>query len=222
MKAKDLTGQRFSRFKVLSKSPTKGSRNETMWICQCDCGTQRTVIHDKLLSGNNKSCGCLKSEKARLNGIIYGTTHGLSRHPVYQSWRSMIQRCTNQNHTFYESYGGRGIDIDPSWMSFDQFLKDMGNRMDGQTLDRIDNMKGYSKSNCRWADAKTQHRNRRDNRLATIHGATKTVAEWSEISGIANDTIWNRIKSGWSEDRLLQPSRNKRKSSAPAQQLELV
>lgn len=72
----------------------------------------------------------------------------------------MIQRCTNPNHTHYEKYKGLLCD---EWIDFDNFLEDMGERLDGTTLDRIDNAKGYYKENCRWATPKQQVRNRRYN-----------------------------------------------------------
>ena len=77
--------------------------------------------------------------------------------PTYNSWRSMIQRCTNPNHDHYERYKDM---LCVEWYDFDNFLKDMGERLDGTSLDRIDNTKGYFKENCRWATASQQIRNR--------------------------------------------------------------
>jgi hypothetical protein len=73
----------------------------------------------------------------------------------------MIQRCTNPNHDKYHLYGGRGITVDPRWLEFKNFYDDMGDRPAGMTLDKINNFKGYSKDNCRWADLSTQNSNRR-------------------------------------------------------------
>lgn len=96
---------------------------------------------------------------------------GISRHPnhggrkpspTYNSWRSMIQRCTNPNHTHYERYKGLLCD---EWVEFNNFLEDMGERLEGTSLDRIDNTKGYYKENCRWATPKQQIRNRRYNTM---------------------------------------------------------
>lgn len=83
------------------------------------------------------------------------------RKATYQCFMDMKQRCQNQNHKYYASYGGRGIDVSDSWQSFENFVDDMGLKPDGLSLDRIDNNKGYSKENCRWATKAQQARNTR-------------------------------------------------------------
>ena len=96
------------------------------------------------------------------------TTHGYSNppSPEYQAWRNMKQRCFNKNNPDYKHYGGRGITIDPSWVnSFETFLTDMGLRPKGYTLERLDNNKDYSKSNCVWLPHRLQPRNRGSNKL---------------------------------------------------------
>jgi hypothetical protein len=86
--------------------------------------------------------------------------------PEYQSWRGMRERCLNPNHSSWSRYGGRGIKVCDSWLhSFETFLADMGPRPIGHSLDRIDWNAGYSAANCRWADTKTQARNKESFRL---------------------------------------------------------
>jgi len=87
--------------------------------------------------------------------------HGMSRTKTYKSWLSMRERCNNPNRENYKNYGGRGIIICDRWISFDNFIIDMGERPNGKTLDRINNNKGYSKENCRWATNVIQGRNQR-------------------------------------------------------------
>lgn len=83
------------------------------------------------------------------------------RTPTYRSWDCMHQRCRNTNNSRYEHYGARGISVCERWSFFQNFLEDMGERPSGKSLDRIDFDKGYSKENCKWADAKEQCHNRR-------------------------------------------------------------
>ena len=79
----------------------------------------------------------------------------------YHTWNSMKQRCLNSNHKNYPQYGGRGITICKEWTdSYEQFLKDMGHKVRGMTLDRVDNDGSYEPSNCRWATQKEQCNNK--------------------------------------------------------------
>lgn len=86
-------------------------------------------------------------------------------HPLYKTWNNMINRCFNEREGSYHDYGGRGITVCDEWSDpetgFEAFCKDMGERHEGYTLDRIDCDGDYEPSNCRWADSVTQMRNRR-------------------------------------------------------------
>ncbi len=90
-------------------------------------------------------------------------THGLSKDPTHISWSSMKSRCTNPGSGSYKHYGGRGITVCDRWLnSFDNFLKDMGLRPTGTTLDRYPDKNGnYEPGNCRWATWSEQMSNRR-------------------------------------------------------------
>lgn len=79
----------------------------------------------------------------------------------YRAWAAAKGRCRNSNAERYADYGGRGITFDPAWDDFETFYKDMGEPKECESLDRIDNDKGYSKDNCRWATAEEQCENRR-------------------------------------------------------------
>ena len=85
--------------------------------------------------------------------------------PTYKSWLAMMQRCYNENASFYADYGGRGITVCKRWQTFSNFLADMGEKPFRYTLDRIDNDGNYKLSNCRWATPKEQANNRRVRRI---------------------------------------------------------
>lgn len=92
--------------------------------------------------------------------INYHKTHGQTETPTYKSWEAMKRRCLNTNQPAYAKYGGRGITVCTKWLKFENFLKDMGERPKGMTLDRINNDGNYEPANCRWASAETQARNK--------------------------------------------------------------
>lgn len=193
MRLIDRTGERYERLVVVSRAPNKGGRDtNARWVCKCDCGTTITAYGQDLGRGRVKSCGCLNAERI--------VKHGMARTHVYRAWQAMVQRCENPNANGYDRYGGRGINVCEEWKDFQKFLDDMGNRPKGYTLDRIDNSKGYSKDNCRWATTSQQNNNRRVNRKATINGRTQTIAEWASEYGVTWQVMKGRIERGWSEE----------------------
>ena len=93
----------------------------------------------------------------------HNTKHGMSGTPEYEAWRAILKRCNNPKHPAYANYGGRGIKMAPEWeCDFTAFIRDVGMKPDpSYSIDRIDNDAGYCPGNVRWADGKTQNRNRR-------------------------------------------------------------
>lgn len=87
--------------------------------------------------------------------------HGKSDTPTYRSWSMMRYRCNNMDHPKAKYYILKGITYPPEWEYFENFLKDMGERPDGTSLDRVDSNLSYSKENCRWADIETQTKNKK-------------------------------------------------------------
>src|SRR5258708_5803332 len=97
--------------------------------------------------------------------------HRESKKHLFDCWRNMRVRCDKENNPQFKSYGGRGIRYTYEWRYFRNFYSDMRfTWREGLSLDRIDNNGNYCYENCRWATAKEQNRNRRDNVYVTILG----------------------------------------------------
>lgn len=180
MKGIDLTGETFGRLKVIKR--TDGRYNTfVVYDCLCSCGKQTKAHTGSLKSGMKQSCGCLEIENRNRLNENFGERikkHSGWKTAAYKSWIGMKSRCSDSNN---KDYGGRGIRVCESWSdSFEVFLSDMGNPPPGGTIDRIDNSKGYSKENCRWATSKEQCRNRDNNVFVMHEGRIITVAEYAE------------------------------------------
>jgi len=151
----NLIGKRFGKLVVLRKTDKRKNDGCIIWECKCDCGNLIKISTTRFNKKHRstKSCGCLHKEK-----IITHDKWGTS---TYNSWKSMKQRCLNENNVKFTIYGGRGIMICERWIVFENFFADMGERPEGMTLDRIDNDGHYELDNCRWATPIVQRHNRR-------------------------------------------------------------
>jgi hypothetical protein len=210
MAAEVKIGDRFNRLTVVSgplivPAPDKNRPNKTIvkYHCRCDCGNDSTVDSYGLRSGDSKSCGCLRSEKASQRAKVRNFRHGMAgadnRAPEYHIWHGIIQRCHNEKGKDYPRYGARGISVCDRWRSsFAAFLEDMGPRPSPKhQIERKDNDKGYEAGNCRWATAKEQAENRRSNVYLEHDGRRLTQMEWSRLTGIGVTTISYRLAAGW-------------------------
>lgn len=135
-------------------------------------------------------------------------THGMKKTKEWKTWSSMRERCLNTKHKHYHNYGGRGITICRRWDKFENFYEDMGVRPVGNySLDRRDNSKGYTPSNCYWATKIEQGNNRRTNKLVKYMGREMTVAQWAREIGIRPLCIHRRMAAGWPMDIVMSPKR---------------
>ena len=148
MKLVDRTGQKFGKLLVINQA----GRNElkkVLWKCRCDCGNEISIVAGSLVTGNTTSCGC----------VIPNFKHGGWKNASYNTWRAMIRRCTKPQDKDYKRYGGIGITVCDRWLSYVNFVADMGEPIGDETLDRINVYGNYEPSNCRWAGIKVQNRN---------------------------------------------------------------
>lgn len=185
---------------IVEKNIGKKGHNQ-QWSCRCKCGKSFVALASNIRSGNTKSCGCLK----RAVSTKMLTIHGLHRNPIWSVWKNMMRRCYEETNPAFHNYGGRGIFVCDKWHDVAAFYADMGDRPKKMSLDRIDNNKGYSPDNCRWATSKQQNRNRRDNISICIGGEKKLLVEISEETGISYDRLRARKRIlGWLDERIMK------------------
>ena len=147
-----LIGETYMR-KATENSP----RRTRYGLYECPfCEKEFECSVESIKSGNTKSCGC-QINKQKI-------THGRSNSRFYKTWKHMVGRCSNPNNKDYKDYGGRGITVCEEWLDVANFVawaESTHPNMEGYTLDRIDNDKGYSPENCTWSDKTTQAINQR-------------------------------------------------------------
>lgn len=134
---------------------------------------------------------------------------GRTKHPLYNRWLSMKGRCKFPSHTSWQWYGARGITVCKRWLTFENFIEDMGPLpFNDASIERKDTNGNYCPENCFWASPTQQAQNRRNSLMLTFRGITRSAGEWSELLKIDYDLICNRKRKGWSDERILtQPKR---------------
>ena len=212
-KQKDIAGLRVGYLSATKRIGSDGRRS--VWMISCDCGQTRVMKLQNYMKlvreGRPASCGCKKKELAS----AAQRTHGMSRHPAFAVWRSMLDRCRLPSHRAWKNYGGRGITVCLQWQeSFEKFWADMGSTYQrGLCLDRIDNDGPYMPGNCRWATYRQQARNTRQTRMVDSPLGRMLVCELSELTGIGQTTLLYRISRGVTGEALISKPNSSRKFS---------
>lgn len=199
----DMTGQKFHHLLVLEYAGNK------KWWCKCDCGTVKKIARRWLIGENTKSCGCMKSEIISQNHKKYDNRNK----KLYNVYHSMLSRCNNPNHRYFEDYGARGIKVCEEWSNFESFQTwalEHGYE-EGLSIERIDNDKGYSPDNCKWISMCEQHNNNRTSARYVIDGEELTLADISRKYNINYHTLKSRRRKGLSGLELIKPIRGAKK-----------
>ena len=204
----DLTGKKFGRLTVIKRSNKKSKNGSVLWECKCECGNQSCVSSQSLKSGRTVSCGCYGKE-IRKQGTIKANKerakHGMYGTRFYRKWDGMKGRCNRENHSNYEAYGGRGIQVCDKWNTFEGFYEDMYESYiehcklygeDNTTIERIDVDGNYCKENCTWATWKEQYKNKQDTIHVVYEGEETTLIELREKYGVSKSALWGRYNRG--------------------------
>lgn len=175
-----------------------------LWKIKCRCGNV-FISQPSETSGRCQKCGGeVRTKSITKHGESFVKNGRATR--LYNIWLGVRTRCYNKKNAMYKHYGGRGVKMCHEWdsyMCFKEWALSNG-YSDNLSLDRIDVNGNYEPSNCRWATQKEQMRNTRKNHFLTFRGETKTMVEWSEITGIKYHTLKNRINNyGWDVGRAL-------------------
>lgn len=192
-------GTSIKSWKILAYAGVK-FRKHKVW-CLCSCGNVRKIYWWALKDGESKDCGCT----SRVGRLKHG--HSKNPTPEYICWSSMMARSGQKRSadSYHDkTYRDRGIFVCDRWESFENFFSDMGLRPSPvHSIDRIDNDKGYFPENCRWATPKEQNRNMRKNKPIEFNGESHIIPDWAKITGIHQETIKSRLRTGWSVEHAL-------------------
>ena len=194
-------GTQFDMLTVI-KQVESGKDGKRQYLCRCSCGNTRVVKGTDLRKGRVHSCGCTHWGKKYKNFSLASK----SGKRLYGIWYDMKRRCEDPRTKSYARYGARGIIVCAEWHDFQAFYDwALSNGYSNDlTLDRVDFQKGYTPTNCRWADLCTQANNRRNNHFITYHGETKTMVEWSRECGIPYSALRARLRRGWSPEKAIE------------------
>lgn len=155
---KMIIGNKYNRLTAIEPTNQRID-GKIVWRYLCECGKEHVTAGRDVARGNTKSCGCLQKEMS----LKRSTTHGAKRNGKtlrsYSIWCGMKTRCKSgyeKSHRYFD----RGIIVCDRWLSYENFIQDMGEPPEGTSLDRINNNGNYEPGNCRWADDLTQSANK--------------------------------------------------------------
>lgn len=189
-----MVGETFGSIRVLREVDpyiSQAGHRQRRFECLCECGKVWEAVGSALRRGQT-DCGCKRRRTTTHGQAGKGTTTA-----TYRVWAGIIQRCENPKSAAYRHYGGRGITVCERWKSYENFYADMGRRPAGLTIERDDVNGNYEPSNCRWATAHDQSRNKRTN----VKVNQEVLVDAADRLGLSNTAISVRLSRGWTRDR---------------------
>lgn len=159
--------------------------------CKCDCGGEKIVDWAHLKRGSTKSCGCLRPQ-ARPDAVRSHSKSGVTSHPLYSTWRGMLNRCENPNSDSWMRYGGRGVKLHPEWnRDFFAFVAYVGEKPTPEhSIDRWPDRNGnYEPGNVRWATQKQQQANTDQGLPVLLRGVQVTSARAARELDVSVDAV---------------------------------
>ena len=176
-KSVDLTGKRFGLLTALERVPERKNGQAFRWICKCDCGSVRDYNYASLTQGKSTTCGVGCSLRK----------HPLRGTPTETSWRKLLSRC---KYDEYKEWHG-DVSVCDRWDpqkggSFENFAEDMGERLEGCTLNRVNGAKIYSKETCEWASLSMQSF---DQKQKKHNSSGRTGVRWREERNVWEASI---------------------------------
>lgn len=110
----DITGQKFGKLTVISKSDIKKDR-KVHWNCICDCGNQYIASGKSLRNGDIQSCGCLKSiGEQKISNLLQANNISYEREKIFPDFKPYRYDFYVNNNYIIE-YDGKQHFQDYSW-----------------------------------------------------------------------------------------------------------
>ena len=151
---KDLTGQVFGEWSVIGHTSVS-----SMILCRCSCGVVKEVMRSNVVQGISTNCGCKRIAAIRESATKHSASCNGKKLKSFRTWIKMMERCYKPYASGYKNYGGRGIKVCDRWKDYVNFVSDMGEPKDNESIERIDFNGDYEPNNCKWIARNEQNKN---------------------------------------------------------------
>lgn len=184
-RVKDLTGERFGRLTVIERAGSN-KHNNSLWLCECDCGNRVTKSSNLLRNGKLPSCGCDRSLYARSGKV----KHGMYGTKIYLVWQAMKERAA----VLSKQRGCHASDlVCDRWRDLKSFHEDVGEAPESGQFTLIEKTGRYEPGNVHWVTKKAAANNRKSNRIIEVEGQRMTISQAAERFGVRYATLVVRL-----------------------------